>query len=69
MYSPRGLRHIKKTATIGMDHIVACFLGNATVTRGRWFDTSFYWTFHLAELQLFTVQIYSTETRDLSSGS
>jgi hypothetical protein len=39
---------------------VTCFLSNATVIRGCWFDPSFYWTFHLAELQLFTVEVYST---------
>jgi hypothetical protein len=53
---------------IGQD-IVTYMLGNATVIRGCWFDTSFYLTFHLAALQLFTVQIYNTETSDLSSGS
>jgi hypothetical protein len=33
--------------------IVTCLLRNATLIRGCCFDTSFYWTFHLAELQLF----------------
>jgi hypothetical protein len=41
-------------------NIVTCMLGNATVIHGRWFDTSYYWTFHLAELQLFTLQFYNT---------
>jgi hypothetical protein len=44
-------------------NIFMCCLGNTTVIRGFRFDTSFYWTFHLAELQLFTVQIYNTSTR------
>jgi hypothetical protein len=45
-------------------NIVACLLGNATVIR-----SSIYWIIHLVELQLFTVQIQNTETRDFSSGS
>jgi hypothetical protein len=44
--------------------IVTYMLGNATVIHGCWFDTSFYLTFHFAALQLFTVQIYNTETSD-----
>jgi hypothetical protein len=50
-------------------NIVVCWLGKTTVI--FWFRI---WhlvllDFHLAELQLFTSQIYNTETSDLSSGS
>jgi hypothetical protein len=34
--------------------------GSQLRTCGHWFDTLFYLTFHLAELQLFTLQIYNT---------
>jgi hypothetical protein len=50
-------------------HTATCCLNNVTVICGFRFDTSFYLTFNLAELQLFTLQIYNTETSDLSSGS
>jgi hypothetical protein len=49
--------------------IVPCCLGNVTLINRFRFDTSFYCAFPLAELQLFTVQIYNTKTIDLSSGS
>jgi hypothetical protein len=34
---------------------------------GSAFNTSIYWIFHLVELQLFTLQIYNTRTRNLSN--
>jgi hypothetical protein len=62
-FMPASVQEVHKISFI---HTVTCLLCNIAVTGG---DTSFYWTFHLAELQLFTVQIYNTATSDLSSGS
>jgi hypothetical protein len=41
-------------------NIVRYYLGNVAVIRGCSFDTSFYLTFRVAELQLYIVQIYNT---------